>query len=178
MVIFPNHLPRPAAKLYNRWFYHRRMHNMISKHTIRPVLSAMILAFSLLYTAFSHAGNAISIDDAWIAEAPPNAHVMVGYMTINNNSSQAIEIIKASSNIYSSIEFHETVHKDGMASMRRYDSLNVPANGNVQLKPGGKHMMLFNPKKALKAGDKVAITLTTKDKTSMTININVEKAKF
>jgi len=121
----------------------------------------MVLAFNLIFAAFSHAANdapvntpinknggAITIDNAWIAEAPPNAHVMVGYMTINNNSAQAIEIIKASTNIYSSIEFHETVHKDGMASMRRYDSLQVPANGSVQLKPGGKHMMLFNPKKA------------------------------
>jgi copper(I)-binding protein len=151
---------------------------MTTLRKVKFLFTASTLAFTLVFTGAIHADKLITIDDAWIAEAPPTARVMVGYMTIKNSSTQAIDIIKASSSMYSSIEFHETVHREGMARMLRHDSLNIPANGSVQLKPGGKHLMLFNPEKALKAGDTVAITFITKDKTSMTIDVHVEKTKF
>jgi len=38
--------------------------------------------------------------------------------------------------------------------------------------------MLFNPVKALKAGDTVKIKLTTKDNHSKTISVAVQKAQF
>jgi copper(I)-binding protein len=157
---------------------------MLTKYLPKPLAIATILAFSLLFIQHSNAASdnrqnsALTVDGAWIAEAPPNAHVMVGYMTINNATSNDIEIIKAESDLYSSIEFHETVHEGSMARMLRHDSLAIPAHGSTQLKRGGKHLMLFNPKKRLTAGDTVAITLTTKNKTTMTINITVEKSQF
>ena len=157
---------------------------MLTKRLPKPLITATILAFSLLFIQHSNAASdnkpntALSVDDAWIAEAPPNSHVMVGYITINNTTNDTIEIIKAESDLYSSIEFHETVHEDGMARMLRHGSLTIPAHGSTELKRGGKHLMLFNPKKHLTAGDNVAITLTTTDKTTMIINIKVEKSKF
>lgn len=157
---------------------------MFTRRSTKPLAIATILAFSLLFIQHSNAASdnkqntVLTVDDAWIAEAPPTSHVMVGYMTINNSTSNTIEIIKAESDLYSSIEFHETVHEDGMARMLRHDSLTIPAHGSTQLKRGGKHLMLFNPKKHLIAGDTVSITLTTKNKSTMTINIKVEKSQF
>jgi len=103
---------------------------------------------------------------------------MVGYMTIRNTTAEAIDIISARSDLYSSIEFHETVHEDGMAKMLRHDSLQLPAQGSVQLKRDGKHLMLFNPKKSLKAGDTVVITFTSRNNINTTVNITVKKAQF
>lgn len=120
----------------------------------------------------------LNIENAWIAEAPPVSRVMVAYMTIHNSSNKTIKIIKAESAVYSSIEFHETEHKDGMASMVRWDKLIVPANNNVQLKRGGKHLMLFNPGRRLLAGDIVQITLSTDQATTKTISVPVKKAQY
>jgi len=157
---------------------------MFIKYLSKPLITATMLVFSLLFIQHSNAASdnkpnsGLSIDDAWIAEAPPNSHVMVGYMTINNSTSKNIEIIKADSDTYSSIEFHETVHEDGMARMLRHGSLVIPSHGSTQLKRGGKHLMLFNPKKHLTAGDSVEITLTTGNKTTISVNITVEKSQF
>ncbi len=154
-------------------------------------MTSVVLAFSLFFIQTTHAASQqvdidanqktdteITVDAAWIAEAPPTSRVMVGYMTINNPDAEAIDIISAKSDTYSSIEFHETLHEDGMAKMVRHDSLHVPAHGSIQLKRGGKHLMLFNPTTPLKAGDTVSITLTTENNTSKIITVDVKKAQF
>ena len=146
-------------------------------------LSIVLIFFSVISNPLSADGIAnqnpdLVIQDAWIAEAPPVSKVMVAYMTVKNTGPKAIEIIRAESDIYSSIEFHETVHEDGMARMIRHDSLNISANSRLELKRGGPHIMLFNPVKALKAGDTVKIKLTTKDNHSKTISVAVQKAQF
>jgi copper(I)-binding protein len=40
------------------------------------------------------------------------------------------------------------------------DGLEIPAGGQVMLKPGSFHVMLMDLKQPLKAGDKVPLTLT------------------
>lgn len=118
------------------------------------------------------------IEDAWIAEAPPVSKVMVAYMTINNPTAETIEITGAESDLYSSIEFHETIHENDMARMIRHDSLSIKAGNRLELKRGGPHLMLFNPKKPLSAGDIVEIKLTTDNNQSMIISVAVKKARY
>lgn len=103
---------------------------------------------------------------------------MVGYVTLANNTAQDATILRAHSPNYSSIEFHETVHEDGMARMVRHDSLVIPANGQLELKRGGKHLMLFNPTAKLKAADEVTITLERQDGTVRDIIFDVRKPDF
>ena len=120
----------------------------------------------------------ISIKDAWIAEAPPVSKVMVAYLTINNDSDEKITINKAESDAYSKIEFHETIHENGMASMVSYETLIIPAHGRMRLERGGAHFMLFNPKQPLKAGDTVDITLHTTNNASRTFSVPVKKNQY
>ncbi|HHJ35010.1 MAG TPA: copper chaperone PCu(A)C [Gammaproteobacteria bacterium] len=121
---------------------------------------------------------ALSLKDAWIAEAPPVSKVMVAYMTIINDAAEDITIVRAESELYSSIEFHETKREDGIARMLRHDKLTIPAGSSITLKRGGKHLMLFNPGKRLKAGDTVDIKLTTASNTSQTFAVSVKKSRF
>jgi len=138
------------------------------------------LRFLIFIFAFPLQANEtnIRIENAWIAEAPPVSKVMVAYMTIKNLSDENIRISKAESALYSSIEFHQSTHENGMAKMIRYDALDIPAHGSLQLKRGAKHFMLFNPTQRLKAGDKVNITLSTDKNTSKTISVTVKKAQY
>ena len=99
-------------------------------------------------------------------------------MTVKNTGPKAIKITHAESDLYSSIEFHETIHQDGMARMVRHSSLNIPAGSSLELKRGGPHLMLFNPTKHLKAGDTVNIKLTTKTNKTKTILVTVKKAQY
>lgn len=142
-------------------------------------ISNLLFIVLLSLTYLAHGDNAsLIIRDAWIAEAPPVSKVMVAYLTIKNTRAESIEIIRAASETYSSIEFHESREENGMASMIRHDSLVIPAHTELQLKPGGQHLMLFNPTHALKAGDTVQVTFTLKDNSTDSIAISVKKAEY
>ena len=141
-------------------------------------MKTFFAALTLLSAAAFASPTGMSVKNAWIAEAPPVSKVMVAYLTIENNSAEDIIIVKAESDLYSSIEFHETRHGDGMARMLRHDNLLIPANGHITLKRGGKHLMLFNPVKRLKAGDNVSINLTTKNNVKKIIHITVKKSQY
>ena len=138
---------------------------------------AFILLLCLSKSAFAH-HSALLIRDAWIAEAPPTSKVMVAYLTLENTGNTHIIIRSATSNSYSSVEFHETKHKDGLARMVRHPSLMIPAKSTVELKRGGKHFMLFNPKERLQQGDEVTMKLIFADGSTKTINIPVKKAQY
>ncbi len=141
-------------------------------------LAALSLLILVCLKTLHAAETGLIIKNAWIAEAPPVSKVMAAYMTISNTSPAAIEISKAESDLFSSIEFHETVHQNGMAKMIRYDEITVPANGSVLFERGAIHFMLFNPTKRIKAGDVVNIKLTIKNSATKSILVTVKKAKY
>ena len=146
-------------------------------------LLLVIAAFISTYTGHANAeqtttdDHPLIIDNTWIAEAPPVSKVMVAYMTIKNPGSEDLEIIHAESDVYSSIEFHETVHEDDMAKMVHHDSLQIDAGSTLELKPGGPHLMLFNPVRRLRAGDTVEIDLMLYNRQTFTITVPVKKAQ-
>ena len=159
--------------------------NFAIKFNPKLILSnffALLALFSIFASPVYAEENAnkpcLTIQNAWIAEAPPVSKVMVAYLTIINETSKETKIIHAESELYSSIEFHETKHDHGIAKMIRHQSLNIPANDKLVLKRGGMHLMLFNPTKILKADDEIKIVFTLSDGSTQSINIPVNKAKF
>lgn len=146
------------------------------------ILTMLAITISLLTACSKQDGDTqaseILVSDAWIAEAPPGSNVMVGYMTLENSTDAPIIFSSATSKSYSSIEFHQTVHEDGLARMIRHKSLEVPANGKLVLERGGRHLMLFNPVDHYQAGQQISITLGRDDGTTMTITPEVRKSRF
>lgn len=140
-----------------------------------------LLTLLLLISPFSTAGadsSSLQITGAWISEAPPSSKVLVAYMEISNSSENAVDLIKVASDMFSSVEMHETVHEDGMARMIRHDSVRIPADEVIRFRRGGRHLMLFNPVKRLKAGDEVRMSLHTSDGNTITMNFPVRKADY
>jgi copper(I)-binding protein len=138
-------------------------------------LKLLLITISLL-TTMAHAEiSGLGVDNAWIAEAPPVSKVMAGYMRLSNSGLQPIIIQKAESETYSSIELHETLNEDGMARMIMHETIEIPANSHIELKPGSKHLMLFNPVKRLLEGDTVEITFVTDKGQQETFSIEVRK---
>ena len=143
----------------------------------KPLSYSLLIILCFFKSAYA-SDSALLVDNAWIAEAPPVSKVMVAYMTLSNPGDDLIEIIAAESDNYSSIEFHETVHEDGLAKMVRHDSLKILPRKDLQLKRGGQHLMLFNPTERLKAGDIVTIQLMMKNDIRQTVSIPVKKTPF
>jgi hypothetical protein len=96
-------------------------------------------------------------------------------MQLKNQTDGNLQLLSAKSSMFSSIEFHRSVEKDGVYRMLRQTQLEIPANGHLELKPGDYHLMLFNPKQPLRAGDQVEITLTFSQGEPRTVTFPVRK---
>lgn len=83
------------------------------------------------------------------------------YMVIRNTGSEPDKLIAASTDVAKTVELHTVIEEGGVMRMRQVEGgIEIPANGEVVLKPGGFHVMLIGLTRDLNAGDKVQLTLT------------------
>ena len=113
----------------------------------------------------------LQISDGWIRTAPPGATMMAGYATVKNTGTQKRIVRDVSSAEFDAIEIHQTVLEGGISKMRLVETLDIAPKAEARLEPGGMHMMLFTPKRALKAGDTLQLAFTCGGKKRL-------KAKF
>lgn len=134
------------------------------------ILTLFCLSFSLQADSSS-----VEFDNGWIKQLPPVVPMRAGYMQISNTGKTPAEIVAMQSDAFESIEMHETMMEDGMMKMVQQHSIVIPAGASVELKPGGKHIMMINPTIALQVGDKVDISVTFSDEKSQLIQLKVKK---
>jgi copper(I)-binding protein len=99
----------------------------------------------------------LSFHEFWLAETPPGAMATAGFARIANTGDSEVTITGAESSACKRIEFHRTDTIDGIARMSQQSRLTVPAGGELELAPGGTHLMLIGPS-ALHAGERVSIS--------------------
>ncbi len=100
----------------------------------------------------------IEVRDAWARASVPQQASSAAYFTIRN-SGGADTLVSVSTPI-GNASLHSTEMTDGIMRMRPLDSLDVPANSTVQLKPGGTHVMLMGLDAPLAPGATVGLDLT------------------
>ncbi len=122
-----------------------------------PVFVCLILAPTIVPSASEEAG--VSVRDAWVRETPPGMTMMAGYMELRNSTSRPQVLVAASSSGFESVMIHRTTLKDGMAGMVHASQIELTPNASLLFAPGGYHLMLMNPKRTLRAGDRVVINL-------------------
>jgi periplasmic copper chaperone A len=114
-------------------------------------------------TALARADGRIGVFDAWIRAAPPGASMLAGYATLKNTGDAPITILTVQSDEFRLTSLHETVVEDGVARMREMHRLQIPVGGEVQLAPGGKHLMFMHPRSGIGVGDQVGVTFLMAD---------------
>ena len=141
-----------------------------------PAPKYFLMIIVSLATRPALADVAIEIDDAWIPEAPPVSTVMAAYMEIDNESTHQRQATAVACREFERAEFHRTVEQDGIASMQHQARLTIPADSELQLEPGGYHLMLFNPARRLLAGESTDCTMTFDDGTMVKFELKIKKA--
>ena len=133
------------------------------------------LALLLLAAAAPAWAGSLKVSNGWIREAPPGAMMLAGYATVSNDGAKALTVCKASSPDFDDVSIHRSSVVNGVSRMEEVPRLKVPAKGQVRLEPGGLHLMLMDPKRELKAGDRVDIRLGC-GKTAATAAFEVKSA--
>lgn len=137
-------------------------------------LNYSLLAF-LIFANSALASQAIVIQDAWIADAPPVTKTRAGYLSLHNTAKHPLQVHSFSSPDFTHVELHRTVLTNGMAKMEEIRDLTINSDQKIDFKPGSYHLMLFNPKRKLAVGDKVSIRVMLKDNISKSFTATVRK---
>lgn len=122
-------------------------------------MKKMALFCALILTFCIANAEGIEVSNAFAKATPPHVKNSAAFMDIKNNTDKNIKLIAASSNISKTAELHTHKHAEGMMQMIQVDDIEIPAKSEVNLKPGGLHVMFMNIFAPVKDGDKIDITL-------------------
>lgn len=105
------------------------------------ILIAPILA--LVLTACGGTSVSLTVDDATYRAPLTDGGLGVAYFSIT--SSTADRITGVSSPQAERVEIHNSVSKDGLATMEKAEFVELPAGQTVAFAPRGLHLMIFSP---------------------------------
>ena len=100
----------------------------------------------------------LTIDHPYTRSTAPGQKVAGGFMKIENKGA-ADQLVSASSPVAGEMQLHTMTMDGNVMKMREVKAIDVPANGSVDLKPGGLHLMFMDIKTPLKAGEAVPVKL-------------------
>ncbi len=117
----------------------------------------------------------LTVTDPWIKAV--DSGMTAAFGTLENSGSSEITVVSASSDVSPEMELHETVEQsDGtMAMQPKEGGFTIPAGGTHELSPGGDHIMMMGVSRALEPGEKVAITLTLSDSSTVDLEAVVKE---
>ena len=120
------------------------------------------------------ASERVTVSKARVRAAPPGAPATAAFMTLTATGPGAA-LVSAASDAATTVELHTHTEVDGAMQMRPVERIEVPADGAVTLEPGGLHVMLIGPTRALAEGDTVALTLTFDDGSTQDLSAPVTR---
>ena len=122
------------------------------KRTMKHILIA-----GLAWAAAGSALAQVDVTSAWARSTVPGQGGTGAFMTIA--AKEGGKLVGVASPVAGVVELHEMAMENNVMKMRAIPSLDLPAGREVQLKPGGYHVMLLDLKRPLKVGEKVKIEL-------------------
>ncbi len=144
---------------------------------MRTHLSILITSLTLMSgTAIAHEFQAgeLYIDHPWARALPPIAPTGAAYLSIENRGDATDRLLSATTALAEKTEIHEHVHQDGLMKMQQVHSLSIEPGQTVQLQPGGYHVMLFNLRAPLQAGESFPLMLQFERAGEVEVTVNIE----
>ncbi len=142
-----------------------KLHNLI-------VASGFLVLVLLNHAS---ASEHITVQNAWLREAPPTLKVMAAYLDIENSSDKDLILISAESAEFERIEFHQSKIENNVARMQRQERIVIPANTTFTFRPESYHLMLFNNAVPMRKGKITSIKFTFENDGTHTFDAAVKK---
>jgi hypothetical protein len=145
------------------------------KYAITAIAAAAALVTATVSSlAEDYTLGSLVIENPQARATPPGAPVSGGYMISHNNGTEADRLIGGAADFAGMVQIHEMAMQGDVMKMRELkDGLEIPAGGEVTLKPGGYHVMFMMMKQPLEAGTKQKVKLTFQKAGNIDIDFNV-----
>ncbi|HEY9530012.1 MAG TPA: copper chaperone PCu(A)C [Burkholderiales bacterium] len=127
----------------------------------------------LLLLATPPAFSQVQVEKPWARATAPGAKVAAGYMIVRNKAASADRLVSVTSPAAERVETHVTVRDGDIMRMRQVKGYDVPANGSLELKPGGAHLMFVDIRAPFREGERVPATLRFEKAGEVRVEFNV-----
>jgi periplasmic copper chaperone A len=127
-----------------------------------PALAVLCAALSAVALSACGGGKSMEVTGAWMRATTGAANENTAiYATIANHQDAADHLISASvpASVAAEAQTHTTVRTGNQMVMQPVDGWDIPANGTLQLQPGGNHIMVMKVARQLKVGETITVTL-------------------
>jgi copper(I)-binding protein len=128
-----------------------------------PRMIALFVALLALGACQSHD---ITIDKGYVRLPAVKGQPAAAYFTLHG-SGKDNTLISVNTEYAIRSEMHESMKMGGMSSMKPVDHLALPADGTIEFKPGGRHLMLYDVNPEMVPGRTMALTFTFSDGTRL-----------
>lgn len=128
---------------------------------------AAVFSFGIFAAPVIAQDNSYTIQQAFIRATP--SKTTAGYMVVQNTTDQDDALVAANADWAERIELHNVKKNDqGIMKMFQVESMPLPAQGELTLRPGNFHLMIFGVKETLNEGDNKTVTLQFKNGATIT----------
>ncbi len=137
-----------------------------------PVVAALALA--ACGSESSPGGDGIAVRDVWARTTPAGTSVGAAYLRVEADSDDSLTGVTVSPAVAEEAQIHMTMDGAGGTSMMHaVQALELPADAEVVLEPGGYHVMLIELVEPLAAGDEFELTLEFAQAPDATVTVEV-----
>ncbi len=124
------------------------------------VLCVAFATTTFVATAHEYKVGSLTILHPWSRATPKGAPVAGGYLAIRNEGTTLDRLIAIESEAARTTQIHEMSMQDGVMKMRQLaNGVEAPAGTTVEFKPGGNHVMFFDPSQPFVEKQRVKATL-------------------
>jgi len=140
-----------------------------------PFFAGIAMAATLTVMAPETLADGYKIENPRARPSLGVAKNTAAFFTIHNNTGKADKLVSAEGTVSRKVELHTHLKENGVFKMRQVPHIDIPANGMVELKSGGLHVMVIGVHSPLKVGDKFKLKLNFEHAKPMTITVPVKK---
>lgn len=143
---------------------------------MKKIIVFVLAGMLLLSACGAPKSDAIEASGYWARSGLKDGN-SAAYMLLVNGTGQNDELIGASSDVAAAVEIHlSQMGADGTMQMIPQESIALPADGELELKPGSYHVMIIGLKEDLNVGDEITLTLHFQNHEDITLTIPVMDA--
>ena len=154
-------------------------YNRVNYKIIKYIL--LILTFFMFpKIIFSHDYylGKLTIDHPYIIKPMPGMKTASGYLVVKNKGDESEYLVNIESLFSKNIELHEmSMEGDVMKMKKLSNGLEIPSGEEIELKPGGFHIMFKNLNKELLTGSKEKAILHFKNTGKIIVSFEISDIK-
>lgn len=104
----------------------------------------------------------------------PKSTATSAYGKFHNQGPVPIEIVAVTSDSFSHVSLHETRIEQGVSRMESHSTWVLQPGDDIELRPGGFHLMLMQPTREIQVGSEITLVLADKSGKSFEFVLPVE----